>query len=69
MDQNETIKIMESKLNGRRTVGRPKNRWIHGELQDINYLKISDCLMKASHREIWRGYMRKDMAQFEVLNL
>ena len=49
MNESEVVKrIMNSKLDGRWKIGRPKNRWMDecmdGVLQDVRNLKIKNWL-------------------------
>jgi hypothetical protein len=44
-------RIMESKPEGRRSVGWPKFRWIDGVLEDMRKLGVKSCWMVAKDRE------------------
>ena len=60
-------RIMESKAEGRRKIGRSKNRRMGGVLQDIRTLKIKNWWMLVRDRDVWRGVLREAMAQLGLL--
>jgi len=52
-------RIMESKPEGRRSVGRPKLRWMDGVLEDLRKLGVKSWWMVAKDRESWRKVLRE----------
>jgi hypothetical protein len=55
-------RIMESKPEGRRSVGRPKLRRLDGVLEDLRKLGVKSWWLVARDRESWRKVLREDEA-------
>lgn len=69
MKANEMVrKIMESKPEGRRKMGRPNLRWMDGILQDVKSLKLQNWWMVARDREAWRRMLREALTHPGLLS-
>jgi hypothetical protein len=55
-------RIMESKLEVRRSVGWPKLRWMGGVLEDLRKLEVKSLWIVAKDRESWRKVLREAKA-------
>jgi hypothetical protein len=60
MDDNRTInKILNTKLDGVRRVGRPKMRWEDGVDQDMRILEVKNWKKAALDRGEWAKLVKK----------
>jgi hypothetical protein len=50
---------MQSNPEGRRSIGRPKHRWIDGMLEDLRKLGVKSWWMVAKDRGSWRKVLRE----------
>ena len=63
MNENRTInKILNTKLDGVRRVGRPKMRWEDGVDQDMRILEVKNWKKVALDREEWAKLLKKASA-------
>jgi hypothetical protein len=53
-------KLYMSKPEGRRSVGRPKMRWLDDVEEDLRKMRISGWREKARRRDEWKSVLRKD---------
>jgi hypothetical protein len=63
MDDNRTInKILNTKLDGVRRVGRPKMRWEDGVDQNMRILEVKNWKKVALDRDEWAKLLKKARA-------
>jgi hypothetical protein len=68
MDQQRPARrILNAKLEGTRSRGRPKLRWKDGVDKDVKDLGERNWKNIARDREIWQKFLRKAMAQKGLL--
>ena len=66
MDETSSVKkIFEGKLEGRRSKGRPRLRWINDVEDDLRKLGVKRRRVKALNREEWASIIREDKAKLE----
>ena len=62
------LKIMQTELGGRRTVGRPKNRWMDVVERDVRQLMgLRNWRRIAMDRREWRGLLREAKARHRAV--
>ena len=62
------FKIMQTELGGRRTVGRPKNRWMDVVERDVRQLMgLRNWRRIAMDRPEWRGLVREAKARHRAV--
>jgi hypothetical protein len=60
MPVDRVIKILyTSKPEGRRSVGRPKMRWLDDVEEDLRKMRITDWRGKARGRDEWKSVLRE----------
>jgi hypothetical protein len=60
MSEDRVIKkLYMSKPEGRRSVGRPKMRWLDDAEEDLRKMRISGWRGKARRREKWKSVLRE----------
>jgi hypothetical protein len=52
-------KLMEWKPEGRRSVRRPRLRWMDGVEDDLRKMKVKKWWLAARNRESWRNILRE----------
>jgi hypothetical protein len=52
-------KLYMSKPEGRRSVGRPKMRWLDDVEEDLRMMRISGWRGKARRRDKWKSVLRE----------
>jgi hypothetical protein len=52
-------KLMEWRPEGRRSVGRPRLRWMDGVEEDLKKMKVKKWWLAARNRESWRNILRE----------
>ena len=63
MNDNRTInKILNTKLDGVRRVGRPKMRWEDGVDEDMRILEVKNWKKVALDRDEWAKLLKKARA-------
>jgi hypothetical protein len=55
--------IFRAKLNGRRSQGRPKSRWVDGVNSDSLALGVRDWTHCAQDRQTWRDLLQKTLTR------
>jgi hypothetical protein len=60
MSEDRVIKkLYMSKLEGRRSVGRPKMRWLDDVEEDLRKMRIGGWRGKARRRDEWKSVLRE----------
>ena len=54
-----TRKLLDWKTMGTRPVGRPRQRWQEGVMEDLKMLKVRNWKEKAKDRRTWRDLAEK----------
>ena len=64
MNETRSVKkIFEGKLEGRRSRGRPRLRWINDVEDDLRKLGVKRWRTKASEREEWTSIIKEAQAK------
>ena len=63
MNNNRTLKkIINTKPEGVRSVGRPKLRWMDGVNKDMKTQRVDNCMNAALGRDEWTQLLKKAKA-------
>jgi len=66
MNETRSVKkIFEGKLEGRRSRGRPRLRWINDVEDDVRKLGVKRWRTKALEREEWTSIIKKTKAKLK----
>ncbi|KAJ4438485.1 hypothetical protein ANN_14430 [Periplaneta americana] len=52
-------KVMGNKFEGKRSVGRPRLRWMDGVLEDLKKVGIKGWWLVARDRDTWKRVLRR----------
>jgi hypothetical protein len=69
MDGKLIIKrIIEENVNGNRTLGKPRKRWVRTmETDSIEILKVRNWKREYLGRQAWRRHLKKVMARLQTV--
>jgi hypothetical protein len=64
MDHGRAVKkIFDSKLEGRRKMGRPRSRWLEDAAKDLCEMQVKRWQQKAVDREKWASVINEAKAR------
>jgi hypothetical protein len=63
MDDRRLIKrVLDGELGGRRTIGRPRLRWLEDVEKDLKQLKVREWRRKTVDRQEWANILKEAKA-------